>query len=58
MKLSKSELQDLIITLEKEFYVLERNATIKGIVDDRIISVRSVLDKTRKALGECDEVCN
>ena len=58
MEFSKCELQDLVITLEKEFFALERNATIMGIVDDRIISVRSALDKFRKALGEYDEVCN
>lgn len=58
MEFSKLELQDLVVTLEKEFFILERNATIMGVVDDRIITVGSVLDRMRKKLGECDEVHN
>lgn len=56
MELSEEELQSCIITLEKELFILQRNAEIHGVLDCRLGNVRTSLDKMRKVLGEYDAI--
>ena len=50
-KLTKSQLQNLILTLEKELFALSRNAEMHNVMDSRLVSTREILKIVREELG-------
>lgn len=58
MELSRHDIQDIIISLEKDLFSLQREAEMYGVLDYRLVNVKAALDKMRKRLGEHDAICD